>query len=97
MLVERSDVTGLLIPVSVVIVGHDRDPVQVVSNARYVVADIDDLLARGDRSGEEKAVGPEGLLEFVHPGSEGSLVAVSLLLALSLHNILSEMIYRGER
>ena len=88
---------GLLVPVSVVIVGHDRDPVQVVGNAGHVVADIDNLLARGDRSGEEKAVGPEGLLEFVDPGSEGSLVTVSLLLALRLHNSLSTMIYTGER
>ena len=77
--------TGLLVPVAVIVVGHDRDPVQVAGNAGHVVAYVHDLLAGGDGGRQEEAAGPESLLELAHPGREGVLVAVPRLFALGLH------------
>ncbi len=46
MRVEGRHVAGLLVPVSVVVVRHHGDPVQVPGNARYIVAHVDDFLPR---------------------------------------------------
>jgi hypothetical protein len=42
--VKGGHVARLLVPVSVVVVRHHGDPVQVPGNARHVVAHVDDFL-----------------------------------------------------
>ena len=76
--------SSLLIPVPVVVVGHDGDPVQVPGDAGDVISYVNDLLARGDCGGEEQPAGLKGGAELGHEGGEGRLVLVPLLLAICL-------------
>ena len=46
VLVEGRHVAGLLVPVAVVVVGHDGNPVQVGGDARHVVGHVHDLVAK---------------------------------------------------
>ena len=55
--------SGLLIPVSMVVVGHDGDPVEIPGETRHVVANINDLLARGDSGGQQRTPFPYRHLE----------------------------------
>ena len=84
MRVERRHMPCLLVPVAVVVVGHDGDPVQVPGEAGDVVAHVNDLLTRGDGGGEEQPAGLEGGAELGHEGGEGWLVFVALLLTICL-------------
>jgi len=77
-------VSGLLVPLAVVVVGHHVDPVQVAAQRRYVVPNIHYFLARTDRSRQKEAARLERLAELPHPGGESRLVLVVLLPALSL-------------
>ena len=43
--VEGCHVARLFVPVSVVVVRHHGDPVQVPGNARHIVAHVDDFLS----------------------------------------------------
>ena len=52
--------SGLLIPVSMVVVGHDGDPVEIPGETRHVVANINDLLAWGDCGGQQQPAGLKG-------------------------------------
>ena len=49
VLIHWGHMTSLFIPVSMVIVRHDRDPVKIVSNLMDVVGAIDDCFAGRDR------------------------------------------------
>ena len=49
VLVHWGHMTRLFIPVSMVIVRHDRDPVKIVSYLMDVVGSIDDCFAGRDR------------------------------------------------
>jgi len=84
MVIEGRYVSGLLVPVAVVVVGHDVDVVQVLVQHGYVVAFVDDLLGRGDGGREEEALGLEGRAQLLHQGREAVLVGFGSLLAVHL-------------
>merc|ERR1719474_918158 len=76
MFIERSYVSGSLVPVTVVVVCHHVDPVEVTSDAGYVVADVHDLLTRRDGGRKEKIVRSKRLLKLANPGGKGGLILV---------------------
>ena len=82
--VVRSHVASLLVPLPVVVVGHHIDPVEVAGDLWHVVPGVHDGLAGAHSSGQQQALGLEGRRQLSYPGSEGLLVLVPLLLALSL-------------
>merc|ERR1719384_1845080 len=84
MLVHGRHVSGLLVPLPMVIIGHHVDPVEVGGNLGHVVTSVHDRLARTHSSGQKQTLRLEGSREFLDPGGEGGLVLVPLLLALSL-------------
>merc|ERR1719189_3130789 len=59
-------------------------PVQVLRDGRHVVPHVHDGLAGAHGGGQQQPARLEGVGELLDPGSEGGLVLVSLLLALSL-------------
>ncbi len=68
MVIERSHVAGLLVPVTVVIVGHHVDVVEVLVEDGHVVTFVDDLLARRNGRTQEEASGLEGRAQFFDQG-----------------------------
>ena len=76
MIVERRHVACLLVPLTVVVIRHDGDVVQVLIQGGHIVAGVNHLLGRGDCSGQKQIVGSEGFLQLSDPGSEAVLVAV---------------------
>jgi len=84
MVIEWRHVTRLLVPVAVVVVGHDRDPVQRVGDSGNVVSGVDDLLGGADRGREEQFVRGEGGLQLAHPSRESGLVLRPVRFALGL-------------
>ena len=50
MVVHWRYVSSFLVPVAMVVIGHEADPVQIFRQARHVVATVDHGLARGDGS-----------------------------------------------
>jgi len=55
MVVHGSHVTGLLVPLAVIVVGHHGDEVQVFVRRDYVVAGVNHFLGGGDCRGEQQA------------------------------------------
>ena len=84
MFIHGSHVTSLLVPVAVIVVCHHVDPVEVAGDLWHVVPGVHDGLAGAHGSGQQQALGLEGRRQLSYPGSEGLLVLVPLLLALSL-------------
>ena len=64
-MIEGCNMTGLLVPVSVVVVGHDVDVVEVLVEQGNVVALIDNLKTRRDCGTQEKSLGLECSTEFL--------------------------------
>lgn len=60
MFVHWSHMTSLLVPLSMIVIGHHIDPVQVAGDLRHVVACVHDGLAGADRRGQQQALGLEG-------------------------------------
>jgi hypothetical protein len=87
MAVKWSHMTGLFVPLAMVVICHHIDPVQVPGNGGDVVTNIHDLLAGTDSGGEKKTFWSECSPKLRNPGSESCLVAVILLLTVSLENI----------
>ena len=67
MFIVGRNVAGLLVPMAVIVIGHDSDPVEVPGNAGDVIADIDDLLAGGDSSREKIVPWLKCLLQLSYP------------------------------
>ena len=61
MLIHWGHVTSLLVPLSMVVISHHTDVVKILGEHRDVIRGIHDLVAGGDCSGDEEAVGTEGL------------------------------------
>ena len=82
--------SGLFLPTSVEIVGHQVEDIQTPGNPGDVVSGINDGLAGRDSSTELESVGLEGSLEFSTPVSKGFLLALLSSLAVSLptHGVL---------
>ena len=59
MLVHGRHVPGLLVPLSVVVVGHHVDPVEVGGDLGHVVTSVHDCLARTHSSGQKQTLGME--------------------------------------
>ena len=83
-LVHGGVVSGLFLPTSVEIVGHQVEDIQTPGNPGDIVSGINDGLAGRDGSTELESVGLEGSLEFSTPVSKGFLLALLSSLAVSL-------------
>ena len=87
VMVHGCHVSRLLVPVTVIIVGHDGDPVQVSSNGWNIVSIIDDLLAGRDRGRQQKTLRLKGRAQLVDPGCEAFLITLVFIFAVNLWNI----------
>ena len=66
VVVHGSHVTGDFIPLSVVVVTHDRYPVQVLGQHGDVVTSIDDSFTGGHRGGEQPSSRFELFVQFLN-------------------------------
>ncbi len=64
-MIEGCNMTGLLVPVSVVVVSHDIDVVEVLVEHGDVITLVDDLEARRNCRTQEKSLGLESSTEFL--------------------------------
>ncbi len=64
MVVEWSHVASLLVPVTVEVIGHDVDVVEVLVEQGNVVAFVDDLLAWGNSGRQQKSLWLESCTQF---------------------------------
>lgn len=87
VVVHGCDVTGPLVPLTVVVVGHYGYPVEVPGQLWYVVARVDDLLVGRDRRREQKVARSELLAELPHQRRERVLVLARTLAAVRLIGI----------
>lgn len=55
MIVQGRNVSSLLVPLAVVVVGHDGDPVHVARQHRHVVARVHHHLVGGHGRGQQQA------------------------------------------
>ena len=83
-LVHGGVVSGLFLPTSVEIVGHQVEDIQTPGNPGYIISGINDGLASRDSSTELESMGLEGSLEFSAPVSKGFLLPLLSSLAVSL-------------
>ena len=81
---SRCLLTRDLVPLAVVVVGHDGDVVQVAVQRRDIVPRVYDLVAGAHSGRQQQPAWLEGVRELLDPGSEGRLVLVPLLLTLRL-------------
>jgi hypothetical protein len=88
MFVEWSNMSCLLVPVSVIVIGHHIDPVKILSNTGDIITNINNLLAWRDSSRQKKASWSECSFQLRNKSSKRSLIFVSFLLALSLENMM---------
>ena len=84
MVVKRSDVSSLLVPVTVVVIGHDVYVVEVLVEHRHIITLIDDLFAWGNSGTQQQAFRLEGRAQLFHQGREAILVRLGSLLAVNL-------------
>ena len=74
MEVHGSNVSGFLIPMTVVVVSHDTDPVQIAGDGWYVVTGIDDRLGRRNGGRKQQSFRIESHTQFSDQGGEASLI-----------------------
>ena len=84
MIVHGGDVSGPLVPLAVIVVGHDSDPVEVLGEYGYIVAGVDDLLARRDGRGKEETTRLELGAQLAQKIREAFLVRARTLTAVGL-------------
>ena len=64
MVIKRSNMSSLLVPVTVIVIGHNVDVVKVLVEHRHIVAFINDLLAGRNSGTQQKTFRLEGCTEF---------------------------------
>ena len=64
MVIEWSHMASLLVPVTVIVIGHNVDVVKVLVEHRHIVAFINDLLAGRNSGTQQKTFRLEGCTEF---------------------------------
>ena len=70
MMIEGSNMTGLFVPVSIIIVGHDIDNIKVLVELRYIITVVDNLLSWGNSGSEQKTSGFEFSTQFPYKSSK---------------------------
>ena len=70
MMIEGSNMTGLFVPVSIIIVGHDIDNIKVLVELRYIVTVVDHLLSWGNSGSKQKSSGFEFSTQFSYKSSK---------------------------
>lgn len=87
MVVHGSYVTGDFIPLPVIVVTHNRNPVQVLGQRRDVVTDVDHPFAGGHRRGEQPSFRFELLVQFLNQCCKRRFVRSRAFIAINLiHN-----------
>ena len=81
---ERSDVSRLLVPMAVIVVRHDTDPVEISWKWRHVVAGVDDGLGRRDGRWQQPTSRSERGSQFTYQRSESRFVRCGTSIAIHL-------------
>ena len=76
--------SSLLVPVTKVVIGHDIDNVQVLSNHVQLVGIVDNSMVARDGSHQLETIGLEGLLDLLEELGVGSLVRLLTIRAARL-------------
>ena len=85
VIVERSHVTCLFVPMSVEVVSHDCYPVKMSAEGWHVVARVYDRFARRNSRGQQPASGFEDTAQFSHEGGESLFVGSWSFIAIHLN------------
>ena len=75
---------SLPVPMTVIVIGHHVDDVQIQRQLGNVIGLVDDLLAGGHGGREEKTSGLELPAQFLHKGGKVLLVSLGALVAIDL-------------